>query len=369
MARAQTGLRWTATIVACTMRKMTLVSLPAARRPRTRLRPALGAALLMALALGQAAAFDLQGHRGARGLAPENTLAGFEQALALGVTTLELDVVISADGVPVISHDPVLNPDITRDASGRWLQERNQPLYQLTALELQAWDVGRINPASRYARDFADQVPRDGERIPTLASLFERVRQLGDDRVRFNIETKLRPDNAVPSAPPELFVRAIADVVREHGMEHRVSLQSFDWRTLRAAQQIAPDMPTVFLTAQLERFDTVSSGDWTLGLKREAFASTADMVAAAGGKTWSPHHSNLSQNGLRRARELRLRVIPWTVNETADMERLMDWGVDGLITDRPDRLRAVMQQRGVALPPPTAPAALQSVRSGQPSGR
>ena len=337
------------------MRTLPLLPLPAACRPGLRLRPALVVALLMALAWGQAAAFDLQGHRGARGLAPENTLAGFEQALMLGVTTLELDVVISADGVPVISHDPVLNPDITRDASGRWLQERSQPIHLLTALELQAWDVGRINPLSRYARDFAEQVPRDGERIPTLAALFERVQQLGADNVRFNIETKLQPNSYVPSATPEVFVRAIVEVVRAHGLERRVSLQSFDWRTLRAAQQIAPELPTVFLTAQLDRFDTVSSGDWTLGLKREAFASTADMVVAAGGKTWSPHHSNLSQAVLRRARELRLRVIPWTVNDTADMERLMDWGVDGLITDRPDRLRAVMQQRGMALPAAAVP--------------
>ncbi|WP_291015087.1 glycerophosphodiester phosphodiesterase [Hydrogenophaga sp.] len=337
------------------------LTLTASRRLGSRLGNALGMVLL--LAWGQAVAFDLQGHRGARGLAPENTLAGFEQALALGVSTLELDVVISADGIPMISHDPMLNPDITRDASGRWLQERNQAIHQLTALELQAWDVGRINPLSRYARDFADQVPRDGERIPTLADLFERVRQLGADRVRFNIETKLRPDSPVPSATPEAFVRAIVEVVRAHGMERRVNLQSFDWRTLQIAQQLEPEIPTAYLTAQLPRFDTVSNGEWTLGLKRDNFESTPDQVASAGGKIWSPHHSNLSQTALRRARELRLRVIPWTVNEAADMERLMDWGVDGLITDRPDRLRAVMQQRDMALPAATLP--LTPLRSVQ----
>ncbi|MDM7948078.1 glycerophosphodiester phosphodiesterase [Hydrogenophaga sp.] len=333
-----------------------------ARRLRSRFGSCLGV-ILLALSLDSAAAFDLQGHRGARGLAPENTLAGFEQALALGVSTLELDVVISADGVPVITHDPVLNPDITRDAAGRWLQERNQPIHALTVQELQTWDVGRINPASRYARDFAEQVPRDGERIPTLSSLFERVRQLGADGVRFNIETKLQPGSAVPAATPEAFVRAIVEVVRAHGMERRVSLQSFDWRTLQIAQQLAPAIPTAYLTAQLPRFDTVSSGEWTLGLRREAFESTPDQVASAGGKIWSPHHSNLSQAVLRRARELRLRVIPWTVNEIADMERLMDWGVDGIITDRPDRLRAVMQQRGMALPAATVP--LTPLRSVQ----
>jgi glycerophosphoryl diester phosphodiesterase len=312
------------------------------------MRWAVGFFLLIALL--PAGAFDLQGHRGARGLAPENTLAGFEAALFIGVTTLELDIAISADGVPVIHHDQVLNPDITRDAGGRWLQARGQAIHRLTVAELQAWDVGRINPSSRYAIDFAEQKPQDGERIPTLAALFERVRTLGASRVRFNIETKLQPGGAVPSATPEVFVRAILDVVRANGMSQRVSLQSFDWRTLQIARQIAPEIPAVFLTAQLPRFDTVASGDWTLGLRATDFDTTADMIAAAGGKTWSPHHSNLSQAVLRRSRALGLRVIPWTVNEPADMERLLDWGVDGLITDRPDRLRAVMQQRGMALP-------------------
>ena len=295
-------------------------------------------------------AFDLQGHRGARGLSPENTLAGFETTLFIGVTTLELDIAISADGVPVISHDRQLNPDITRDVSGRWLQARGQAIHNLSVAELQAWDVGRINPSSRYALDFAEQVPQDGERIPTLAALFERVLALGAKNVRFNIETKLQPGSIVPSASPEMFVRAILDVVGAHGMAKRVSLQSFDWRTLQIARQFAPGIPTVFLTAQLPRFNTVDSGDWTLGLRANAFDTAADMVAAAGGKTWSPHHSNLSQAVLKRARALDLRVIPWTVNELTDMERLIDWGVDGLITDRPDRLRAVMKQRGMALP-------------------
>jgi glycerophosphoryl diester phosphodiesterase len=313
------------------------------------------ACLLLLFALAPAAAFDLQGHRGARGLAPENTLAGFEAALLVGVTTLELDIAISADGVPVITHDPTLNPDITRDASGRWLQARGQAIHRLTVAELQAWDVGRINPASRYALDFAAQVPQDGERIPTLAALFERVRSLRADTVRFNIETKLQPGSAVALANPEAFVRAIVEVVRAHGMAQRVSLQSFDWRTLQIARQLAPELPTVFLTAQLPRFDTVASGEWTLGLRNANFDTTADLVAAAGGKTWSPHHSNLSQAVLKRSRALGLRVIPWTVNEPADMARLIDWGVDGLITDRPDRLRAVMQQRGMALPPRVEP--------------
>jgi glycerophosphoryl diester phosphodiesterase len=305
-----------------------------------------------------ALAFAVQGHRGARGLAPENTLAGFERALAVGVTTLELDVVLSADGVPLISHDTAPNPDLTRDASGRWLQARGQPFNRLSLAEIGAWDVGRINPASRYARDFSEQAPHDGQRIPTLAALFERVRQLGAHHVRFNIELKLHPARPDESPSPEAFVRAVLDVVAAHGMTPRVGLQSFDWRIQKLARELAPGMPLSYLSAQLPRFNTLAGGEWTAGLRLADFQDAPGMVAAAGGKVWSPNFNDLNQQLLQRARALELRVIPWTVNEVQDMARLIDWGVDGLITDYPDRLRTVMQRRGMGTPPQVARAAV-----------
>lgn len=313
-----------------------------------------------------ALAFDMQGHRGARGLAPENTLAGFERALAVGVTTLELDVVLSADGVPLISHDTAPNPDLTRDASGRWLQARGQPFNRLSLAEIGAWDVGRINPASRYARDFSEQAPHDGQRIPTLAALFERVRQLGAHHVRFNIELKLNPARPDESPSPEAFVRAVLDVVAAHGMTPRVGLQSFDWRIQKLARELAPGMPLSYLSAQLPRFNTLAGGEWTAGLRLADFQDAPGMVAAAGGKVWSPNFNDLNQQLLQRARALELRVIPWTVNEVQDMARLIDWGVDGLITDYPDRLRTVMQRRGMGTPPQVARAAAAPLAAAEP---
>lgn len=320
---------------------------------------AAGWAALRALAVGwlaggaavTALAFDLQGHRGARGLAPENTLAGIRQALAIGVTTLELDVVLSADGVPVLSHDTTPNPDITRDARGRWLQARGRPFAQLTARDIRAFDVGRIHPGSRYAREFPDQVPVDGERIPTLAAVFREVRALGAHHVRFNLETKINPTRPDESPSPEALARAVLRVARQHQWLDRISLQSFDWRTLQAARRLAPDVPRVHLTVQRPNADNLSSGAWTGQHRLGDHDDAPSLVAAAGGQVWSPHHANLSPALVARAHALGLRVIPWTVNDTADMERLIDWGVDGLITDRPDRLRAVMDQRSMPLPP------------------
>lgn len=311
---------------------------------------------------GAALAFDAQGHRGARGLAPENTLAGIEQALFIGVSTLEFDVVLSAEGVPVVSHDTTPNPDITRDANGQWLQKRGKPFNQLSLDEIASLDVGRINPSSRYARDFANQAAMDGERIPTLASVFERIKRLKASHVRFNIELKLNPKRPGESPEPDAFVRAVTAVINSHGMASRTTLQSFDWRVLKASQAIAPNLPLSFLSAQ----STLTDGNWTAGLKLSDFEDAPSMVAAAGGKLWSPNFNDLSQSTLAKARSLDLRVIPWTVNEVSDMARLIDWGVDGLITDYPDRLRSVMQARGMVLPPAVSAPATTTVAQPAP---
>ena len=308
--------------------------------------------LLFALMTVSAAAqaFDLQGHRGARGLAPENTLAGFERGLEIGVDSLEMDVAVTAERVVVVSHDPALNPAITRDAAGRWLAGRGPLIGSLSYDELRTFDVGRIDPASTYARRFPDQVPRDGERVPTLAAVFARVKALGADAVRFNIETKIFPTRPDETLAPEPFVRALLAVVREAGMAGRVTIQSFDWRTLQLVQRLEPGIPTSYLTLRSRDEDTLDGTAWTAGLRLEDFASVAHMVKAAGGALWSPAYRNLSAEAVKTAHALGLKVVPWTVNDPADAQRLIDWGVDGIITDYPDRIRDVMRRRGLALP-------------------
>ena len=296
-------------------------------------------------------AFDLQGHRGARGLAPENTIAAFERALEVGVTTLELDIGISADNVPVILHDFALNPAVARDASGNWVQSR--PLVRsLTFAELQRYDVGRLDPASRYGQQFDTQQPRDGERIPMLAALFERVRVLGAGSVRFNIETKIDPHQPDATLEPGPFVETLLQTIRKERMFDRVTLQSFDWRTLQLARRLAPGIRTACLTTQGSSSDNLRDGAWTAGLRLADHESVAALVKAAGCAVWSPNFNNLDEAGVEAARTLGLAVIPWTVNRVEDMRRLIGWRVDGLITDYPDRLREVMRESAMELPPP-----------------
>lgn len=326
---------------------------PASRPPVRPHLPGRRGWLLAALWLCTAAqAFDLQGHRGARGLEPENTMAAFERALAIGVSTLEMDAAISADGVVVVSHDPALNPALTRDAKGEWLKARGPLIRSLGFAELQSYDVGRVDPSSAYARQFPAQQARDGERLPQLAAVFARVKALGADTVRFDIETKVFPTRPDDTLAPEPFVRALLGVIREAGMTRRVMIQSFDWRSLKLVQQLEPGMETMYLTVRGRNFDNLDGGTWTGGLLLRDFASVGHMVKAAGGTIWAPAFADLSADEVKGAQRLGLKVIPWTVNQPADAERLIDWGVDGLISDYPDRMREVLQRRGIAVPAP-----------------
>ena len=323
----------------------------------------LAAGLIMMASISAAAAqmpaFDLQGHRGARGLLPENSLAGFAAALAIGVTTLELDVGISRDGVVMVSHNRRLSGDITRDASGAWLTGSVPALSSLSRAEIETYDIGRIDPASAYARRFPDQTPVDGSPVPTLEAVFALAARAGNETVRFNIETKTSPLEADLTPPPEAFVDAVLAVVRAAGMATRVTIQSFDWRTLRIVQARAPDITTSYLSAQQGWLDTIRAGEagpspWTAGFDVDDHGgNVAALVAAAGGAVWAPYHREVDGERIRDAQARGLLVKVWTVNDEARMNQLIDLGVDGIITDYPDRLRAVMAARGMALPTPT----------------
>lgn len=317
---------------------------------RAALCAALGAALCVLCAL-PAAAFDLQGHRGTRGHAPENTLPAFAKALSLGVNTLELDLQVTRDGVVVIAHDAALNPDLARDAQGQWITPPGAPIRTLTWSELQRYDVGRLNPQSRYAKQWPEQQPRDGTHVPQLAELFGLVRARRADSVRFNIELKRSPLAPELSLDPDAFAALALKVIGEHGMAERVTIQSFDWSTLRATQRLALQMHTVALTARQPWLNNVDDARWTAGLQlAEHGGSVPRLVKAIGAATWSPYHGDLSEATLAEAHALGLRVVPWTVNEPAVIDRLLAWGVDGLISDYPDRLRAALARRGLPLP-------------------
>jgi glycerophosphoryl diester phosphodiesterase len=307
----------------------------------------------MTNATAQTSLFDLQGHRGARGLLPENTLPAFEKAIELGVSTLELDVGVSKDGHVVISHDRALNPEITRDAKGAYLTEPKL-VNRLTLAELKTYDVGRINPESKYAKRFPDQQPIDGTRMPALSTLFKHVKKLGNSKVRFNIETKISPDQHNDTVSPSVFARKLLDLVREHGMQSRVTVQSFDWRTLQIIQELQKGqgkrVKTACLTAQQPWANNIQPQEgkksWLGSVKAEEHADVPSMVKAAGCEIWSPYFADITPALVKKAQVLGLQVIPWTTNTEAEMTAVIEAGVDGLITDYPDRALPVLQRLG-----------------------
>ena len=302
--------------------------------------------------------FDLQGHRGARALTPENTLPSFAQALGIGVTTLELDIAITKDGVLVVTHDRALNPDITRGADGRFIEAPGPVVSSLSFAEVARYDVGRIKPGSNYARQFAEQQALDGTRIPRLTELFALVKKSGNDKVRFAIETKLSPLAPQDTLAPEAFARAVIAAIREAGLASRSSVLSFDWRTLQVVQREAPEIPTVYLSIQRGAGDNIGADKtegsaWTAGLRYQDHGSVPKMIRAAGGHVWSAFHLDLTAEKVREAQALGLQVLAWTVNEPARMAAVLDMGVDGIVSDRPDLVREEMKRRGMALPAAT----------------
>ena len=313
------------------------------------------ALLLLALLAAPSFAFDLEGHRGTRGLAPENTLAAFRKALSIGVTTIETDMGVTKDDVVVISHNPNLSPDLVRDPEGHWLASQGPQIRTLTFAELRRYDIGRINPQSAYAKQFPEQRAADGERFPKLSELFDLGKASGKP-VRFNIETKITPTSGADTPDPTTFANLVVAAVRAADVTNRVTVQSFDWRTLVEVKRIAPEIETSCLTIQARDMDTIKAPDsgpspWHAGFAlADHGGSLPALVRAAGCGVWSMFWRNLTPKDVADAHALRIKVLPWTVNERADMRMLIDLGVDGIITDYPDRLREVMSEKGMTLP-------------------
>lgn len=293
------------------------------------------------VAQADTAELDVQGHRGARGLRPENTMPAFTYAADLGVTTLEMDTKATADGVLVVTHDSVLNPDLVRDASGQWVAD-GIPVNSLTLAQVEDLDVGRLRPGSAYAERFPAQQAIDGTRIPTLKQVLDAFR----DRpgIRFNIETKIEPDAPGRSPAPDAFARMLVDEIRAAGLEDRATIQSFDWRTLQEVHRIAPGIATVALTEADPAL--LADGLWTAGLRLgDHNGSVPALVAALGADVWSPDFEALTAEAVRDAHDRGLTVVPWTVNDAADLDAVIAMGVDGVISDYPDRALAAATAR------------------------
>jgi len=310
--------------------------------------------LLLVVSLAVANDIKIVGHRGAAGLMPENTLAGFKKAIEIGVDAIEVDVHLTSDNVAVVTHDYRLKPAITRDAQGNWVKTRSL-IKDLTLAKVQSYDVGKLNRSTKYAKKYPKRKSVDGERIPTLRDVIKLVKST-NERTNLFIEPKTTPLKPEESSSPEVLVSAIAKILEEEGFTDRARIISFDWRSLRHSKKIMPGVPTAHVTIAHENFDTIQKkkrgpSPWMAGLDIDDFDSIPQAIKAAGGVCWVSNYKHASGHGrgmtsklVKKAHASGLDVFVWTVNNKSDMKRMIKKGVDGIVTDRPDILRSIVKK-------------------------
>ncbi|MGM7724354.1 glycerophosphodiester phosphodiesterase [Metabacillus sp. Hm71] len=311
--------------------------------------------------------FDLQAHRGGMGLTVESTIASFSHALEMGVSTLELDVQITEDNQAVVTHDRKISGRNCKDTSPAFPGDPEFPyvgkyIKDLTLAQIRTMDCGTTTKP-----EYPEQQSSPGAKMPLLSEVFDLVNRYKAKKVWMNIETKVEAGAPWETAPREEFVQIVARHVREAGMLDRVSIQSFDWGSLMRMKEVEPRLPVVALTngPQFLQPGQPGASPWLGGIDIDDF--DGDLVAAAksfGADAISPVHG-FPQNGkitdenyvpyvtremVEDAHKAGMKVIPWTINDKATMNKVIDDGVDGIITDYPDRLREVMEERGFKLP-------------------
>jgi len=304
---------------------------------------------------------DIQGHRGARGLFPENTLIGFRKTIEMGVTTLELDLGLTKGLVPVVTHDPYLNQNLCLDSNGYSIATDTLgygPLISnLTLKEIKTFDCGSLNPdVLRFPQPPRKNIP--GEKIPTLQEVFDLLAEYPEKNIWLNIEIKISPEFKV-TAPIDVFVKAVVQVIEHNNAANKVNIQSFDWRVLESVKIQAPYIKTAALLGQ-STFKSINDSvpsPWLNGIHFENSGGTAlTMLQEAENyidifspfwRLIMPKDSLFLGNTVDELKNNGFPVIPWTINRTKTMEKVILQGVDGIITDYPDSLLMVMKKMGI----------------------
>ena len=312
--------------------------------------------------------FDLEAHRGGRDIRPENTLYSYAYAIELGATSIECDMQLTKDGQIVMSHNPILNSDITRDENGNYIENNKYDIRLMTVDELKKFDVGVMDPncGEYYDLHGKTQFTYDAK-IPTLEELMQLIQSYGDKNIVLNIETKSYPDPASAgyknNADPKKFVEVFNNIVKKYDMEDRVVLQSFDWQTLIEMKKLNPNISTSALwqeqpswgrdSESLRRYEKKKS-PWLGGLDIKDYQGNPVKAAhAIGADIISPYYTEISKQNVDEAHSLGMKVVPWTVNNEKDMNMLLDMGVDGIISDKPWLLKQVLEKRNIKLHTPT----------------
>ena len=284
------------------------------------------------------------GHRGARGLLPENSMVGFENILKIGVTLIELDVVFSKDKTPIITHNLTINPSTSRDVDGEFVNE-NIKVSSLTVEQIKNYEIGRLDLDSDYGKRFPEQEQLDGIYMPTLQELFEKMQQPEFEQMRLMVEIKSEPDYS--SQDRENIASLVIKQIREANLSNKVLLHSFDWLLLSEFKKKDPKITTSFLTKKGYQNESENYYPSQVFMQDAAGYSNSvpEKISALGGSVWCPYFKDITRDRLLSARENNLIVVVWTLNERDDIEAMIDLGVDAIISDYPPRVMSALRAK------------------------
>ena len=286
------------------------------------------------------------GHRGARGLYPENSLLGFMNVLKSGIEIIELDIVFSKDGIPIITHDQDISPFFCRDSKGEFIKDKIK-ISALNAEELYTYDIGRFYPETEYGKYFPEQIQLDGVFLSSLQELLNLVQLPEYQHANLLIEIKSDPD--ILDKDRKKIISVLAKQIKDANLINRVIFHSFDWVLLSQCKHHAPGILTSYLTKTIHHDDIdIQVSVWNSSIEEVQNPSVIpEKIYEAGGSIWCPHFKEITKDSLLAAEKYNLLVFAWTVNEPADIDIMIDLGVDAIVTDYPPRVKKCLASKGM----------------------
>jgi len=288
----------------------------------------------------------IYGHRGARGVLPENTLESFEYLFENNIRAYETDILISKDNIPVITHDFKLDPSYTKDVNGNWIEDENIKIIDLTYEEILKYDVGTLNKLSRYGRKFINQKSLDNQKIPKLSDLLKLSSDNKFDDLLINLEIKSTPIEEGLTPSPEEMVKIVIDEVGRSNLSDKIIYSSFDWRVLREIKERDPKIPRAHLTSGAKG-KIYDKSPWLDFTPLHSEVDLPKLIKALGGSAWHPNYKDVNKEIIEISRNEGLPVNVWTVNKEQDMLRMIDYGVDGIMTDYPLKLMELCDKENI----------------------
>ena len=288
----------------------------------------------------------IYGHRGARGVLPENTLESFKYLFENNIHAYETDILISKDFIPVITHDFRLDPSYTKDINDNWIEDENIKIIDLTYDQILQFDVGTLNKLSKYGRKFINQKSLQNQKIPKLSELLKLTSDNIVEDLLINLEIKSTPIEKNLTPEPNEMVKIIIDEVSRSNLEDRIIYSSFDWRVLREIKERDSKIPRAYLTSGA-RGKIYDKSPWLDFTPLHNGVELPELIKALGGSAWHPNYKDVNKEIVQISHDKGLPVNVWTVNRESDMLRMIDYGVDGIMTDYPLKLKELCERKNI----------------------